>query len=168
MRQIIFVNRYFYPDHSATSQILSDLAFELASQGLRIAVIASRQSYDHPGAQLPLKETVRGVGIHRVSTTTFGRASLPGRALDYLSFYFSVWRTIGTIAKPGDILIVKTDPPLLSILGALAQRRRRLVLINWLQDLYPEVASELGVPLLKGPLLKALAAIRNWSLRVAS
>ena len=25
--RVIFLNRYFYPDHSATSQMLSDLAF---------------------------------------------------------------------------------------------------------------------------------------------
>jgi len=168
MRQIIFVNRYFYPDHSATSQILSDLAFHIASRGSRVSVIASRQSYENPDAQLPARETVRGVDIHRVKTTTFGRASLPGRALDYLSFYVSVWRAIGATAKPGDILIAKTDPPLLSIIGALARRRRELVLINWLQDLYPEVAGELGVPFLKGPVLSALAAIRNWSLRMAT
>jgi hypothetical protein len=27
MKRIVFLNRYFYPDHSATIQILSDLAF---------------------------------------------------------------------------------------------------------------------------------------------
>src|ERR1700735_2470059 len=30
MQRLIFVNRFFYPDHSATSQMLSDLAFYLA------------------------------------------------------------------------------------------------------------------------------------------
>jgi hypothetical protein len=34
LRKIIFVNRYFFPDHSATSQILSDLAFNLAADGV--------------------------------------------------------------------------------------------------------------------------------------
>jgi hypothetical protein len=31
MPRLIFVNRFFHPDHSATSQILSDLAFYLAA-----------------------------------------------------------------------------------------------------------------------------------------
>lgn len=31
MARVIFVNRYFFPDHSATSQILSDLTFHLAA-----------------------------------------------------------------------------------------------------------------------------------------
>ena len=32
--RIVFINRYFYPDHSATSQMLSDLAFFLATAQL--------------------------------------------------------------------------------------------------------------------------------------
>ena len=33
--RIIFINRFFYPDHSATSELLSDLAFALARRGFR-------------------------------------------------------------------------------------------------------------------------------------
>ena len=53
MQRIIFLNRFFFPDHSATSQILSDLAFHLASSGREVHVVASRQRYDDPLARLP-------------------------------------------------------------------------------------------------------------------
>jgi hypothetical protein len=53
MARVIFVNRYFFPDHSATSQILSDLTFHLAAIGHEVHVIASRQRYDDPRAALP-------------------------------------------------------------------------------------------------------------------
>lgn len=43
LMKIVFLNRYFYPDHSATSQLLSDLAFHLVSQGREVHVITSRQ-----------------------------------------------------------------------------------------------------------------------------
>jgi hypothetical protein len=33
MPRLIFVNRFFHPDHSATNQILGDLAFHLAEAG---------------------------------------------------------------------------------------------------------------------------------------
>jgi hypothetical protein len=42
---IIFINRYFYPDHSATSQILSDLAFHLADSARVVRVLAIQQSF---------------------------------------------------------------------------------------------------------------------------
>jgi hypothetical protein len=40
---MVFVNRYFHPDYSATSQLVSDLAFELAASGSTVHVITSRQ-----------------------------------------------------------------------------------------------------------------------------
>ena len=51
--RIIFINRYFHPDHSATSQMVSDLAFALAVKGHAVAVITSQQLYDAPEARLP-------------------------------------------------------------------------------------------------------------------
>ena len=45
MAKTIFVNRYFSPDHSATSQLLSDLAFDLAARGQDIHVITGGQLY---------------------------------------------------------------------------------------------------------------------------
>ena len=167
MARIIFLNRYFHPDQSATSQILSDLAFHLAATGHTVHVVSSRQLYDDPAAQPSARETVRGVQVHRIATTRFGRSNLPGRALDYLTFYVSVWRRIAALAGPGDIVVPMTDPPLLSVAAHHATGRRQAYLVNWLQDLYPEVAAELGVPLMRGPLGSVIAFFRNQSLRRA-
>ncbi|MCF6354598.1 MAG: hypothetical protein L3J26_05760 [Candidatus Polarisedimenticolaceae bacterium] len=34
--KVVFLNRFFYPDRSATSQFLTDLAFHLAGNGLLV------------------------------------------------------------------------------------------------------------------------------------
>ena len=70
--KIVFVNRFFHPDHSATSQILSDIAFALAERGHDIEVITSFLTYDG-SSKLKRHETVRGVTIVRLSTSAFGR-----------------------------------------------------------------------------------------------
>src|SRR6185369_14798061 len=167
MPRIIFVNRYFAPDHSATSQILSDLAFELAAGGHDIHVVTSQQIYDDPLVRLPANEILHGVNVHRVPTTRFGRGRLIGRALDYLSFYWSMWQCLGSMTRPGDVLVTKTDPPLLSIFGALMAKRRSASFVNWLQDIYPEIAIELGVPLVRGPVGRLLTYLRDRSVRAA-
>ena len=167
MKRVFFLNRYFFPDHSATSQILSQLAFHLAESGRDIHVITSQQIYDNPGARLPAHEVVRGVTIHRVSGTQFGRSALLGRAIDYLAFYVGARRALIAMANRGDIIVPMTDPPLLSIVGMHAARRRGAHLVNWLQDIYPEVAIELGVPLIKGPVAGLLSYLRNASLNAA-
>lgn len=164
--RLIFVNRFFFPDHSATSQILSDLAFHLAYDGAPVAVIASRGLYDDARADLPAFETKGGVDIHRVYRPRFGRGSVAGRAVDYLAMYASFAAAVWRLAAPGDCLIVKTDPPLLSVALAPVARMKKLALINWLQDLYPELALGLGMRAL-APVAPLMRAARNASLRAA-
>lgn len=166
MPRIIFLNRYFHPDQSATSQMLSDLAFDLGGRGHDVHVITSRQRYESR-ERLPAEETFGGVRIHRVVTTHFGRDSLPGRVCDYISFYLSARRTVLALARENDIVVAKTDPPLLSVAVAGAARKRKAKLINWLQDLYPEIAQRLGVPLMDGAFGRTLTKTRDRALAQA-
>ena len=85
--KIVFVNRFYAPDHSATSQMLTDLAIALAAGGAEVQVVTSRLRYDDAAASLAPHELIDGVEVHRVWTSRFGRGNLAGRALDYLSFY---------------------------------------------------------------------------------
>lgn len=156
--RITFVNRYFHPDHSATSQMLSDLAFHLASRGWDVRVITSRQRYDDPRATLPKRERVNGVDVHRVWTTRFGRSSLLGRAFDYVTFYISAFFAL--LRSRDRLVVALTDPPLLSVVAAMAAPN----VVNWVQDLFPEVAQRLGV---RVPGVSFLLGLRNWSLRHA-
>ena len=167
MSRLIFVNRFFFPDHSATSQILSDLAFHMAGAGREVHVVTSRQNYDDPRAALPDQEIINDVHVHRLASTQFGRGALLGRSIDYLSFYGSVRRRLAELARHGDIVVAKTDPPLLSVVAMPPAHRNGARLINWLQDIYPETATVLGVPLMRGPVAPSLAALRNRSLRRA-
>jgi colanic acid biosynthesis glycosyl transferase WcaI len=168
MRRLIFVNRFFYPDHSATSQILSDLAFHLAGAGNETHVVTGTQRYDAPDAALPNYELIDDVRVHRVSSTKYGRGALLGRSIDYISFYKSVWRCLMQNVRAGDLIVAKTDPPLLSVLAVAVAHRKRATLVNWLQDLYPEIAVQLGVPYIRGPVAGALVKLRNRSLRAAA
>lgn len=166
MPKVFFINRFFYPDHSATSQLLSDLCFFLADSGFDVHVITSRQRYEDPDAELPAQEVIRGVTVHRVWTSRFGRQKLHLRALDYLTFYLSAaWVCVLRLA-PKDIVVAKTDPPMISVVAWAAARLKGARLVNWLQDLYPEVALALGMHRLR-PFAGFLEAIRNLSLRGA-
>lgn len=163
MKRLIFLNRYFFPDHSATSQILADLAFHLVESNQQVHVVTSRQIYDKPDVRLSKSEIVKGVHIHRVASTHFGRSSLLGRALDYVTFYISVRQYLRALVRNGDTIIAMTDPPLISVVAMEAARRTQAHLIIWLQDIYPEVATELNVPLIKGLFARLLSSWRDRS-----
>jgi glycosyltransferase involved in cell wall biosynthesis len=167
--QIIFVNRYFYPDHSATSQMLSDLTFALAKSGHKIAVVTSRQLYECPESELPSQETVASVVVHRVWTSRFGRHNLIGRAIDYLTFYLSAAWRLWRVLRQGDVIVVKTDPPMLSVVTAPIARIRGAKLVNWLQDLFPEVLEALDVDRTSArrTVYNFIRILRNYSLQTA-
>ena len=166
-RRVVFVNRFYAPDMSATSQILTRLAEHLVTLGWQVSVVTSRQLYGAPGI-LPSNEEIAGVQVQRVLTTRFGSAGLAGRALDYLSFYLTAFLALLTILKRGEIVVAKTDPPLISVFAHWAAALKGARLVNWLQDLYPEIAVAYGVRAARGPLGALLKSLRNTSLRGAS
>ena len=165
--RVIFVNRFFYPDHSATSQMLSDLAFALAKEGFDITVVTSRLRYDDAKAKLPARETIDGVNVRRIWTTSFGRGNLLLRAFDYLTFYLSVLFVLLRMCRKSDVVVAKTDPPMLGVVVAAVCALRGSKLINWLQDVFPEVAAELGMMKKGGLAFRVLKRLRDWSLRRA-
>ncbi len=164
--KIILINRYFHPDLSATSQMASDLAFAMARLGHDVRIVTSRQRYERPGERLPARECTLGVKIHRIWTTHFGGYGLAGRMLDYLTFYLSAFLTSLFLVSKGDVIIAKTDPPLISVVAWAVARVRGARLVNWLQDLFPEVAAGLGVVTRRG-LIEPIIRLRNLSLRKA-
>ncbi|HMN79432.1 MAG TPA: glycosyltransferase family 4 protein [Burkholderiaceae bacterium] len=167
MAKIVFVNRYYAPDESATSQMLTDLATHLAAAGAEVHIVTSQQLLDDPCHELPSEENLDGVTVHRVRTTTFGRGHLSGRAMDYLSFYLTAAMRLLRIADRSSIVVAKTDPPLISIVVAAVARLRGARTVNWLQDLFPEVAIELAVPLLAGRVGRLLVWMRDATARHA-
>ncbi len=167
MTHVVFVNRFFHPDHSATSQLLSDLAFALADGGLDVHIVTSRLRYDGSGGPLQAHERVRGVEIHRVATTSFGRDALIGRVIDYASFYLSAMLALWRLSRPGDLIVAKTDPPLIAIPVRWVALLRSARLVNWVQDLYPEAAQHLGFRVLQGAMGRLLLRLRRATLEDA-
>jgi len=164
--RMIFVNRFFHPDASATSQILTELAKDLARE-FTVAVVTSRQSASDGSARFKPSETLDGVSVVRLFTTHLGRTSLWRRAADYLSFHIAVVFFLLAHVARNDVVVLKTDPPLLQLCNTAVIRFKGGAVVNWLQDLYPEVAVRLAK--FPGPrwLSDAIAAWRDRALRAA-
>lgn len=164
--KIVLINRYFHPDESATSRVTYALADALTRHGHPVVAVASRQDYGDATRQLPARGQYRQIEIHRMATTRFGRSRLVGRAVDYATFHLSTIAWVLRHVRRGDVVVVSTDPPLLSATLSLPLRLKGARIINWLHDLFPEVAIELGV-LGPGILGTTARRLRDWSLRRA-
>ncbi|KQT04880.1 glycosyl transferase [Rhizobium sp. Leaf453] len=162
---MIFANRYFYPDQSATSRVVSKLAFALAERGFDVQIITSRALHDRTDQRLEADETIAGVRIARIPTSHFGRETLAGRMIDYVVFHVAAFAWWLRHVSKGDICVICTDPPLLAVTSAFAIKIRRGTLVNWILDLFPETAIELSVLPRKGWTSRILLRFRDASLR---
>lgn len=160
--RVLFVNRYYYPDVSATSRLLTQLTEDLSDHGYDATVITSRFSYLGSPEPWPETEEHKGVRIRRVWSTNFGRRSGVGRLFDYLTFYLSA---LSATLRSKRImwLIVMADPPLLSMLAAVAKPLLRCQTACWLQDVFPEIAIQSGV-LKRGLVSSVISRLARWSL----
>ncbi len=141
---IVLVNRFFHPDESATSLLLTDLAEDLALLGHKVTVLSSRMLYENNGVALPIREKMpNGVEVNRVPSTRLGRKRFVTRLLDIGSFHWNVRRLGSSLPHP-DAWFVMTDPPY--ILDRVLALREKLggKIVHHVDDLYPDVAIALG------------------------
>jgi colanic acid biosynthesis glycosyl transferase WcaI len=141
--RVLAINQFYAPDHAATSQLLTELCEELAAGGDDVTVIASRGTYQG-GDKLPKTEVRAGVRVVRPWATSLGKASVPRRLCDYLSFWATAIASAATEARP-DVMLVLTTPPMIASGGVLVSAARGVPLVTWVQDVYPEVAVAFGV-----------------------
>ncbi len=163
--KIVFINRYFYPDSSATAQMLTELAEDLDAQGESVTVITGQANYLARTSRLPRRDVHKGIEIRRVGSTNFKRHRFWGRLLDCLFFYIAAgWTTLRL--KNQDCLVVLSDPPLLSVLAALVKLLKKVRTVCWLQDVFPEIAIRTGI-IRSGLVAYFLTRLGKWSLKKA-
>jgi glycosyltransferase involved in cell wall biosynthesis len=135
--QVVFLNRFYWPDEPATAQLLTDLAESLAATGFSVRVVTSAVG------SAAVSETRHGVLIERVRSTRWGRRSLVGRAVDFATFHLAAAARLSRCLRRGDVVVALTDPPLIGLTAALVAALRGARLVHWVQDIYPEIAAEL-------------------------
>ena len=136
---VCFFNRSYWPDLSATGQLLTELAEDLVRvHGWDVTVVAGYPL--RSGAALPSTEWRNGVHIVRASGSTLDPGRFVGRATNYISYFaLAVVRGLGT-RKP-DVVVALTDPPIIGI-GALASATKaRVPFVFLCEDIFPEVAT---------------------------
>ena len=140
---IAFFNRAYYPEVSATGQLLTELAEDLVRQhGCRVSVVAGLP-LGAPTAsrrwRLVERDRHAGVEILRARGTRWPKRTLVGRAANYLS-YFATACLAGLQLDRPDVVIAFTDPPIIGLAAWLAARRAGAKLVIAYKDLFPEVA----------------------------
>ena len=150
--RVLIVTQYFWPE----SFRINDLVLGLAERGAEVEVLTGMPNYPqgsfHPGYGFfsPAEERYSGVRVIRVPIVP--RGSSPGWQLiaNYLSFVasagvFSLFRCRGRY----DVIFAYEPSPITVALPALLLKMtRRVPVVLWVQDLWPEsvAATNASVP----------------------
>jgi colanic acid biosynthesis glycosyl transferase WcaI len=158
--KILLLNQFYWPDGSATSQLLTDLTRRLAAAGHEVTVLCSAGEYaaaDTTGAPPVKVERMRGFSFRR------GGA---GRLAAYLSYLaWAAWR--GLRAPKPDVAITMTTPPGLPLVGAMLKGLRGVRHCIWEMDMYPDVALDVGYLRRESAAARALGAALDYPRRQA-
>jgi glycosyltransferase involved in cell wall biosynthesis len=136
---IAFFNRSYYPDTSATGQLLTDLCEDLVRvHGCRVSVVAGVPLLPASSGTIARRERHNGVEIHRARGTRFSKRRFAGRASNYVSYFLSACVEGLRLDRP-DVVVALTDPPIIGLAAWLAGRRFGAPLVMAFKDLFPEV-----------------------------
>lgn len=146
---MLVINQYYRPGFEATAQLLGDLC-EALSEHFDVAVVTG--SLAIPPAPSG-RFDANGVHVIRVPSTTYDRAGLGRRALNYLTFLAGASLEALRARRP-DVVLCMTDPPVVGDVGLVVARRFRVPLVVISQDVFPEIAVQLGR--LESPMVVSL------------
>jgi glycosyltransferase involved in cell wall biosynthesis len=141
---IAFFNRSYYPDTSATGQLLTDLCEDLVREhGCRVSVVAGVPLLPSGGPAvaargLVTREAHNGVEILRARGTRFSKQRFIGRATNYVTYFLSGCLAGLRLDRP-DVVVALTDPPIIGLAAWIAGLRFRAPLVMAYKDLFPEV-----------------------------
>jgi colanic acid biosynthesis glycosyl transferase WcaI len=160
--KLLVFNQYYSPGVEATAHLLSELCEALA-RDYDVTVVTGRLAgYE----DAPDYERRNGVTIVRVHSTAYDRSPLHRRAINYFTYVGrALRRGLFSVPRP-DIVLAMTDPPMVGDVALIVARRFRAPFVVISQDVFPEVAVELGR--LKNPIaVRLLDVLTRFYLRRA-
>jgi colanic acid biosynthesis glycosyl transferase WcaI len=159
---------HFRPDSAPTGVIASRLIEELAGLGHEIDVVTSLPWYEHhavlpewSGKPVRRERTAWGHVTRVHPFPTGDKLSIPKRAVGFAAFC-ALDAVVAAVGRQVDVAFAMTPPLPMAATGWLAAVARRAPLVLNVQDIFPDVAVELG--LLRGRrVIAAASALERWS-----
>ena len=135
--KVCYFNRCYWPDTTATGQLLTELAEDLAAvHGMDVTVVTGYPAAADRSSLRP-SETRNSVRIVRARGTTFAQRSFAGRAANYVTYFVSaLW--IALRLPRQHVTVALTDPPIIGLAALAARPKSGMIFLC--QDIFPEVA----------------------------
>ena len=139
-KDILFACQFFHPEYISSAQLPFDTAKALTAAGYSVDVLCGYPREYLDGTDIPVRETVEGIGIHRLKYIQLDRSGFLGRIVNYFSFTFMVLLNLPKLRHYRSI-VVYSNPPILPWIVSWAKTLFGTKLVFVAYDLYPEVAT---------------------------
>jgi colanic acid biosynthesis glycosyl transferase WcaI len=159
---LLVVCPHFTPDVAPTGEVMASIAAELVERGHRLHIVTSLPWYEHHRVEpawtgsLTRTDTVPWGRITRVHPFPTDKTNIPARALAFAGFTALAGLRAVTDRSRADGVLAMSPPLTLGLAGWLAARAKRAPFVFNIQDVFPDVAVELGV--LRGSRVIAAAS----------
>ncbi|HEY3183390.1 MAG TPA: glycosyltransferase family 4 protein [Gaiellaceae bacterium] len=147
--RLLVLNQYYWPGVEATAHLLTELCEALAGEYDVTVVTGRLRGHERD----PQAEERNGVRIVRVHSTAYDRAPLSRRAANYMT-YLTLGALRALVLPRPDVVLCMTDPPMVGDVALVVARRFGAPLVVVSEDVFPEIAVELGR--LRNPALVGL------------
>lgn len=138
-KDILFLCQYFYPEYVSSATLPFDTASALSKAGFTVGAMSGYPREYNQIDEVPMKETHKNIEIKRIKYIQLKRTNFIGRLINYFSFTFSVALRFWELRKYKAI-IVYSNPPVLPLIAALANKFFDTKVIFVSYDVYPEMA----------------------------
>ena len=165
---------HFAPDTAPTGDVMTSIGTELAARGHELHIVTSLPWYLHHRVEPEWRgrvvrhERVDWGRVTRVHPFPTDKRNIPARALGFAGFTMLV----GAMALKGwkghrpDAVLAMSPPLTLGAAGWLAARRWRMPFVFNIQDVFPDVAVELGA-ITNTAVISLASWLERWSYRRA-
>ena len=137
------VSELYYPEETSTGYYLTRIAEGLTDK-FEVKVISGQPTYSARGTKAPGREIRNEVEIYRVSGTTLDKNVIAFRLINMITLSLSVLFRSLTAFRPGDRVLVVTNPPSMPFVIAVASMFRGAVYTLLIHDNYPEILIAAG------------------------
>ncbi|GAB4214451.1 MAG: hypothetical protein OHK0012_12500 [Synechococcales cyanobacterium] len=145
LKHLLILNQFFPPDFAATGQLLDELARQLGRLGCQVRVFTSQPGYAFHRATAPRHEDQESVTIRRTRVTRMWPHRIRGKVVSGVIYCLRACLHLMRPANRTELILLTSAPPYLFFVGFLAHLLLRIPYVCLVYDLYPDVASELGV-----------------------
>ncbi|MEM9201886.1 MAG: glycosyltransferase family 4 protein [Actinomycetota bacterium] len=148
--RVLVLCPHFEPDTAPTGTVMTEIVHQLVAQGHQVDVVTSLPWYEHHAVREAWKgrlwrraQTEWG-SVTRVHPFPTDKTNIPARALGFAGFTGLVGLLALFRRRRPDVVLTMSPPLTLGLPGWVVARVRRAPFVFNVQDIFPDVAIEVG------------------------